>query len=122
MNNQKIDEVIATDLENLKNLEPGSVEKSKEIQNIDILYRLNLEQAKLEQAEAENLARSVREEAKAKEEAKQTLIKSGTDILKTVIPLAVYGVCYTKGLQFEETGAFTSQTVKGLLTKVKFFN
>lgn len=114
-NNQKIEEVIATELENLKNLEPGSAEKAKEVQNIDTLYRLNLEQAKFKQQQSDM-------SEKLEHETKQTLIKSGTDILKTVIPLSVYGICYAKGLQFEETGAFTSQTVKGLLTKVKFFN
>lgn len=114
-NNQKIEEVIASEIENLKNLEPGSAEKAKEVQNIDTLYRLNLEQAKFKQQQSDM-------SEKLEHETKQALIKSGTDILKTVIPLGVYGICYAKGLQFEETGAFTSQTVKGLLTKVKFFN
>lgn len=118
-NNEKIEEVIAESLENLSSLD--GAEKAKEVQSIDILYRINLEQAKIEQAEAETQAKTEREKAKVKEETKQNLIKSCTEVVKTVIPLTIYVFCYSKGLKFEETGAFTSQTFKGLLSKVKFF-
>lgn len=118
-NHEKIEEVISESLDNLSSLE--ATEKVKEVQAIDILYRINLEQAKLEQSEAENQAKTVRENNKAKEETKQNLIKSFTDVFKTVAPLTIYMFCYSKGLKFEETGAFTSQTFKGLLSKVKFF-
>lgn len=46
-------------------------------------------------------------------------VKTGVEILGITAPLILYGVYMNKGFKFEETGTFTSQTLKGLFGKFK---
>lgn len=46
-------------------------------------------------------------------------VKMGVDVLAIVAPLVLYGTYMNKGFKFEETGTFTSQTLKGLVGKFK---
>lgn len=48
-----------------------------------------------------------------------TYVRVGVEVLAIAAPLAFYGVYMNKGFKFEETGTFTSQTLKGLFGKFK---
>lgn len=41
------------------------------------------------------------------------------DALGIAVPAVVYVLCFRRGLKFESEGTFTSQTVRGLLSKLK---
>ena len=42
-------------------------------------------------------------------------VKLGAEIAGVVLPLVFYGYWMNKGLKFEETGSFTSDTFRGLI-------
>ena len=64
------------------------------------------------------------EEMKAKQQQKQrtveVAISAGVGLLGTVITLFTYGKMFNRGLKFEETGTYTSVTMRNLLGKFKF--
>lgn len=47
------------------------------------------------------------------------VIKIGVEIAGIIIPLMFYNKWMEEGLKFEEEGAFTSVTFKGLMSKIK---
>lgn len=63
------------------------------------------------------------DEIKAKEQNKQKItevaISAGIGLAGTLISLFAYNRMFNKGLKFEETGTFTSTTMRNLLGKFK---
>lgn len=47
------------------------------------------------------------------------VIKIGVEIAGIIMPLMFYNKWMEEGLKFEEEGAFTSSTFKGLMSKIK---
>lgn len=47
------------------------------------------------------------------------VIKIGVEIAGIIMPLMFYNKWMEEGLKFEEEGAFTSATFKGLMSKIK---
>ena len=52
-------------------------------------------------------------------QSKDNYLKMGIEVAGMVLPLIFYASWMKKGLKFEETGAFTSTTFKGLISKFK---
>ena len=46
-------------------------------------------------------------------------VRIGVATAELVLPLVFYGVWMSRGLKFEETGTFTSQTFKNLFNRFK---
>ena len=95
-----LEEQITACLEKIKSTE--GEERQKEINNLETLYKLKIDELRLEQAKQSDI------------------IKCGTKVFEVGVPLAAYGVFYKKGLIFEQTGSYTSTTVRNLLGKIKF--
>lgn len=96
-----LNELINTELEKLRD-ENLSIEDRREIeQNILTLMKIN------------------NESDENKNDKTLQYVKLGVEVASVVLPLAFYGVWMNKGLEFEKTGTFTSNTFKGLTQKFK---
>lgn len=103
-----LNEEIKTEFEKLSDTETHTEEKLMLIKNLDLLYRLKMEEAKTE-AEIED----------AKVQGKFQYLKLGVEAAGIVLPLMFYAAWMKKGFKFEETGTFTSTTFRGLFGKFK---
>lgn len=141
-------EEVKTEIKHLSELAPGSEEKSKAIDVMSKLCRLNHEivktdlefQEKREQREMEQSLRQddqtikenqasaendIREREQAlkeeqlKDQIKDRYVRIGIAAAELVIPLVFYGIWMRKGFKFEQTGTYTSSTFRGLFSKFK---
>lgn len=95
-----LDDAIETEINNL-NSASNKDEKSEVIKNLAALYKLRIEAFQLDENTLDRYA------------------KIGIAAAELVLPLIFYGVWMSRGLRFEETGTFTSQTFKNLFTRFK---
>lgn len=100
INFDKLEEQITVCLEKIENSE--GEDRQKEINNLETLYKLKIEELRLKQAKSSDI------------------IKAGTKVFEIGVPLAGYASLYKKGLIFEQTGSYTSTTIRGLLGKLRF--
>lgn len=143
-----LSEEIKTEIQGLSELSPGSAEHSKAVDNLATLYKLKIEETKMEmdfdekekrrkmdeknrqkddalkeqQLKDENLARErdelIRKEQMT-EQGKDRYIRLGIAAAEIVLPLIFYSKWMKKGFKFEETGTFTSTTFRGLFNRFK---
>ena len=116
-------EEIKDEIRSLSVLEPGSVEKSKAIDDLVKLYRLRIEETK------NQLDLDVRYETMEREDdvkknqlvnqIKDRYFKLGIEAAGIILPMLFYARWMKKGLSFEETGTFTSMTFKGLINRFR---
>lgn len=125
-----LEEEIKDEIENLQSLTPGSKEHTEAVESLTKLYRLNIDEVKLEGGFAEVYENNCIEKEKIRyeheqkekqleEQKKDRWVKLGVDIAQIGLPLLFYGVWMKKGFKFEETGTFTSSTFRGLINKFK---
>lgn len=119
-----LDDAIETEINNL-NSASNKDEKSEVIKNLAALHKLRIEEIKTETEIEEKSERRAMDKAAHDEDAtlkafqldENTLdryAKIGIAAAELVLPLMFYGVWMRRGLRFEETGTFTSQTFKNL--------
>lgn len=122
----KLEEEINSEFENLKTLEPGSKAHSDAVDDLATLYKLNIEETEKERAFVRNCDRDLIEEreyelkvAQLEEQKKDRWWRLGLEGAGLILPLAFYAIWMRRGFKFEETGAFTSTTFRGLFSKFK---
>ena len=124
-----LDDAIETEINNL-NSASNKDEKSEVIKNLAALHKLRIEEIKTETEIEEKSERRAMDKAAHDEDAtlkafqldENTLdryAKIGIAAAELVLPLMFYGVWMRRGLRFEETGTFTSQTFKNLFNRFK---
>lgn len=124
-----LDDAIETEINNL-NSASNKDEKSEVIKNLAALHKLRIEEIKTETEIEEKSERRAMDKAAHDEDAtlkafqldENTLdryAKIGIAAAELVLPLMFYGVWMSRGLRFEETGTFTSQTFKNLFNRFK---
>lgn len=124
-----LDDAIETEINNL-NSASDKDEKSEVIKNLAALHKLRIEEIKTETEIVEKSERRAMDKAAHDEDAtlkafqldENTLdryAKIGIAAAELVLPLMFYGVWMSRGLRFEETGTFTSQTFKNLFNRFK---
>jgi len=125
-----LSEEIATEIQNLSELEAGSNEKSSAIDDLTKLYKLRIEENKSEWDADEKYDRRVMEgEANTKddelkqrqleEQVKERYFRVGVAAAELMVPLIFYGIWMRKGFKFEETGTYTSKTFTGLINRFR---
>lgn len=118
-----LEESIISEFENLKNLKSGSKEKEQAMNDIANLYKLYNDETKIENdyliRAAEQIINKKQFEEQISEQSKDRHIKVGMDAVGITLPLVFYAIWMKKGFKFEETGAYTSTTFKGLFNKFK---
>lgn len=128
--NELLDEEIATEIQSISEMKDGSTEKSKAISDLATLYKLRIEENKnLWEADEKYDRRKMEEEAglrdedikrtQISEQIKDRYFKVGIAAAELMIPLVFYGIWMNKGFKFEETGAYTSTTFKGLFNRFR---
>lgn len=143
-----LSEEIKTQIQDLSKLDPGSAEKSKAVDDLATLYKLKIDETKMELDFDEKQARrkmdkenrlkddaikeqqfkdenSVRErdelirKEQLAEQVKDRYIRLGIAAAEIILPLIFYSKWMKKGFKFEETGTFTSTTFRGLFNRFK---
>lgn len=143
-----LDEVIEAEITRLGSLESDGEKKSEAIKNLTALHKLRIDEIKAKtEADEKRLRRAMDskqhraelalkerqvdgdETARTNEEQLKQhqlndlvidrYVKIGVATAELVLPLVFYGVWMSKGLKFEETGTFTSQTFKNLFNRFK---
>lgn len=143
-----LSEEIKTQIQDLSKLNPGSAEKSKAVDDLVTLYKLKIDETKMELDFDEKQARrkmdkenrlkddaikeqqlkdenSVRErdelirKEQLVEQVKDRYIRLGIAAAEIILPLIFYSKWMKKGFKFEETGTFTSTTFRGLFNRFK---
>ena len=143
-----MDEVIEAEIAYVGSLSPEDEKKSKAIQHLADLHKLRIDEIKAKtdadekrlrramdskqhraeltlkerQADGDEAARANEEQFKQHQLNDQVLdryVKIGVATAELVLPLVFYGVWMKRGLKFEETGTFTSQTFKNLFNRFK---
>lgn len=128
--NELLDEEIAAEIQSISEMKDGSTEKSKAISDLATLYKLRIEENKnLWEADEKYDRRKMEEEAglrdedikrtQISEQIKDRYFKVGIAVAELMIPLVFYGIWMNKGFKFEETGAYTSTTFKGLFNRFR---
>ena len=102
---KKLNEEIEVQIENLRDLTPGSDEQGQAVEAVTKLYRLRIDEMKMDQ--------------ESEETKKNRFVKIVVDGAELVIPLIAYGIWMRLGLRFEETGTFTSVTFKNLFQRFR---
>lgn len=143
-----LDEVIEAEIAYVGSLPPGDEKKSKAIQQLAGLHKLRIDEIKAKtdadekrlrramdskqhraeltlkerQADGDEAARANEEQFKQHQLNDQVIdryVKIGVATAELVLPLVFYGIWMKRGLKFEETGTFTSQTFKSLFNRFK---
>ena len=143
-----LDEAIEVEIDHLKSLSSDDEKKSKAIQNLTALHKLRIEEIKVKtdadekrlrrtmdskqhraelnlkerQVDGDETARANEEQLKQhqlNDQAIDRYVKIGVATAELVLPLVFYGIWMKRGLKFEETGTFTSQTFKNLFNRFK---
>lgn len=134
---QALADEILSQLNNLSTLDLGSKEQQTAVENVTKLYRLGLEDVKVdtdyddkvrrremdEQHEQNELDKQTREEQFKKdqlaEQIKDRYFKLGIGVAEIVLPLIFYATWMKRGFKFEETGTYTSTTFRGLFNRFR---
>lgn len=125
-----LNEEIKNQISDLAELEAGSKEKSIAIDDLTKLYKLRIEETKNELDDEEKEVRRLMEdrqfddetlvkEKQLNEQVKERWFRLGIAAAELVLPLIFYGAWMSKGFKFEETGAFTSTTFRGLINRFR---
>jgi hypothetical protein len=139
---------IEDELKDLASMRLGSEEHTEAVDTLVKLYKLRLEEMKLEREfedkrerrtmEAEHHSADVtmkqqqllqedafhecdvqQKEKQLSVQKKDIYFKLGIEAAGIILPLMFYACWINKGLKFEETGTFTSGTFKGLINRFR---
>ena len=127
---KELEKEILKEIQDLSTLESGSKEMDSAIENLATLYKLNIEEVKIEHEAMEKaFDRGSADETSARdlklkqqmldESIKDRYFKLGLDVAGLIVPIIFYGIWMGRGLKFEETGTFTSTTFRGLFNRFK---
>ncbi len=136
---------IVSDFESLEGLTVGSKERASAVEDLVKLYRLTIEESKVEQdfklKKAEHKELTIRQEKdynlrvkqfeldkmvktkgsesedkNSREQKIDRYVKWGIAVAEIILPLAFYARWMRRGFEFEETGTYTSTTFRGLFS------
>ena len=77
---KSLDEVIAKEIDNLPNIAEGSKEKKEAIENLEKLYKLRIEEAKIEQVRCDKIDEMGVKQAQLDAQARDRWLNFGTQI------------------------------------------
>lgn len=107
-----LDGEIASAIENLTLLKPGSEEYSAAVESIAKLYKLRIDETEHEHERQQKVNQ-------LDEQVKDRYFRVGLEAAGIILPLAFYAFWMRKGFKFEETGTFTSTTFRGLFNRFR---
>ena len=118
-----LEEEIKEEIRSLSELDSGSKEKSAAIDDLAKLYKLKIEDTKVDFDYGEKYeARASDEQLKRdqlSEQVKDRYFRLGIEAAGILLPLMFYAIWMRRGFRFEETGTYTSTTFRGLFNRFK---
>lgn len=114
---KQLDEVIQTELEGVESAAMPS-EKEKVIANVTELYKLRIEEAKLEQAKNDKLTEQDIREAQLKGQKLDRWLNLGLQIGLTVGGWVMFSMWQRREMKFELEGTPTTPMFRNLLSKM----
>ena len=133
-----LDKTIKSDILEIGKMDIGSEERKCAIEDLVKIYKLRIDEAKndkdiCEKREARIMEMDERREARFmerdtksrdKQEDLSELVKDryfrvGIAVAEIGLPLVFYAVWMKRGFEFEESGAYTSTTFRGLFNRFK---
>lgn len=118
-----LEEEIKNEIENLASLEPGSEKHSTAVESLAKLYKVKLDEDKTSMEYLDKTRNRESDKgfkvAQIEENVKDRYVKIGIAAAELVLPLMFYAVWMRRGFKFEENGAYTSTTFRGLFNRFK---
>lgn len=114
---KQLDEVIQTELEGVESAAMPS-EKEKAIANVTELYKLRIEEAKLEQTKNDKLTEQDIREAQLKGQKLDRWLNLGLQIGLTVGGWVMFSMWQRREMKFELEGTPTTPMFRNLLSKM----
>ena len=118
-----LEDEIEKEIQDLSSLEVGSKEKSVAIEDLTKLYKLKIEETRVDWEYDEKYQTRKSDEILKNEQlieqVKDRYFRLGIDAASVVLPMIFYTVWMKRGFRFEETGTYTSTTFRGLFNRFK---
>lgn len=136
-----LDDVIETEIKNLRDLSPGKEGRADAIRDLAALHKLRIEEIKAQADAEEKLQRRVMDgdqrrqelaekdadrireerlqEHQLREQKIDRYVRIGTAAAELVLPLVFYGIWMKKGFKFEESGVYSSTTFRNLFSRFR---
>lgn len=133
-----LSEMIKTDILEIEEMDIGSEERERAIDDLVKIYKLRIEETKNDNDICEKRAARImdmdeRKEARfmerdtasrdkqevLSEQVKERYFRVGLAVVEIGLPLLFYAKWMKRGFEFEETGAYTSTTFRGLFNRFK---
>ena len=116
---EMLEEEIKVEIRDLSALETGSKEKADAITNLAALYKLKIDDDKVQLEVEEKLNNDQLKLEDRAERNKDRYIRLGLEAAGIVLPLMFYAIWMKKGFKFEENGTYTSTTFRGLFNRFR---
>ncbi len=120
---EQLDDVIEKRLKEFDYYDPDSENTKQAVEAIEKLYKLKIEERKVEgELYEKQKTRENEEDVKNKELHEKRVdrwVNGAITVASTAASLVFYGIWMNKGFKFEETGSFTSTTFKGLFNRFR---
>ena len=121
--NSKIREMLEEEIEDefleLSELQAGTKEQTEAIANLATLYKLKIDDDKVQLEVEEKLNNEQLKLEDRVERNKDRYIRLGMEAASIVLPLVFYAVWMKRGFKFEENGTYTSTTFRGLFNRFR---
>ena len=124
-NSKKLDDVIELKILQISKLQSGSDEETKAVNALTNLYKLRLEEAKLQaqiNSDSDKVLleqnRLVAEQSKAEADRINQIADIAERVTETLLKLGIGAGLYVIGLKFEENGSLGSFFVRNMSQKV----
>lgn len=124
-NSKKLDDVIELKLLQISKLQSGSDEETKAVNALSNLYKLRLEEAKLQaqiNSDSDKILleqnRLVAEQSKAEADRINQIADIAERMTETLLKLGIGAGLFVVGLKFEENGSLGSFFVRNMSQKV----
>lgn len=114
--NEKLMRQLETEIEKLSTMADGSEEKTATVNGINQMYRLKIEELRMNEELKVRKAESQRQEKFQVINAIFKGIEVGVAVIGGIVVPIVF---MNRGFKFEETGTYTSQTFKNLFWKFR---
>lgn len=120
---EQLDDVIEKRLKEFDYYDLDSENTKQAVEAIEKLYKLKIEERKVEgELYEKQKTRENEEDVKNKELYEKRVdrwVNGAITVASTAASLVFYGIWMNKGFKFEETGTFTSTTFKGLFNRFR---
>lgn len=114
----KLNEGIGKQLDELAEFDVGSTEMSKAIDDVAVLYKLRIEEEKLELERGHAAAEKTDKDNRSVLDKKKLILDAAVAGAELIFPLALYGVLSYIGFAREFDGVVSSDTLKRVLNSI----